>query len=302
MSKVKSWSLTAALALVGTVVPLSVPTPAAAQLPPPGSARSWFFAEGNTLPNWFEFITIINPDPVNDITVNVDYQLEEPAGTPRGTRGSDVPVPAGQRTTIAVYDELGRVPGAGAGVGVYTGVSAKLTSAADFVAERPMYFINNFDVGEVNGAHDALGVNAASKTWYFAEGSTLTSPAPDNTGVVPGVAGELRGFIPFWTMQNVSGANATVRIQYRANNPDRVVEKTISVPDNARVTTDITNAFNNPAYPGSLGPGYEGFGAIISSDQPIIVERPFYEVHGFPDIAPLINGASVVSGLPDNCT
>src|SRR5207249_4169155 len=161
---------------------------------------------------------------------------------------------------------LGRAVGTGAGV--YTGVSAKLTSTSNFVAERPMYFINNFDVGEVNGAHDALGVNAASTTWYFAEGSTLTDPAPDQTGVVPGVAGQLRGFMPFFTMQNVSGADATVRITYYANNPNSTVDKTIKVPSNSRVTTDITNAFANPAYPASLGPGYEGFGTVIASDQP----------------------------------
>ena len=58
--------------------------------------------------------------------------------------------------------------------------------------------------------------------------------------------------------------------------PHRVVEKTIPVPNNSRVTTDIANAFNNPAYPGSLGANFEGFGTVIDSDQPIIVERPFW--------------------------
>src|SRR5947208_11159920 len=130
MSRVKSWSLVAALGLMGTLTPLAVgQTSAEAQLPPPGSARTWFFAEGNTLPNWFEFITIINPDPVNDITINVDYQLEEPAGTPRGTRSRTAGVPAGQRTTLAVYDDLGRAPGAATGAtGVFTGVSDHLTT------------------------------------------------------------------------------------------------------------------------------------------------------------------------------
>ena len=177
------------------------------------------------------------------------------------------------------------------GTGVYTGVSARLTSTADFVAERPMYFINNFDVGEVNGAHDALGVNAASTTWYFAEGSTLQSPAPDPSGASAGAAGSLRGFMPFFTMQNVSGATANVAITYRTNNPDSVVQKVVSVPNNARITTDIANAFNNPAYPGSLGPNFEGFGTSIASDQPIIVERPFYVNRDFPGIG-LVNAAT----------
>src|SRR5437660_1454442 len=89
----------------------------------------------------------------------------------------------------------------------------------------------------------------AAHTWLFAEGSTLVEPAPDQGGAT-GVAGQVRGFMPFWTMQNVSGADATVHIRYSANNPNATVEKVIKVPNNARITTDITNAFDNPAYPG----------------------------------------------------
>src|SRR5437763_11224020 len=104
MHDAKRWGVVAAISVVASLAPIvGSQTVADAQLPPPGSAKSWFFAEGNTLPNWFEFITIINPDPVNDVTINVDYQLEEPAGTPRGTRSRTVDVPAGQRTTLAVY-------------------------------------------------------------------------------------------------------------------------------------------------------------------------------------------------------
>jgi len=176
--KFRLCAVVAVVGLAAALMPLVAP-PSEAQLPPPGAAHTWLFAEGNTLPNWFEFIVLINPDPANDISVHVDFQLEQPAGVPQGTRGTDVVVPATQRKTIAVYDELGRIPGAGPGAGVYTGVSARLTSSGNFVAERPMYFINNFDVGEVNGAHDALCVNEASTSWYFAEGYTLVDPAPD---------------------------------------------------------------------------------------------------------------------------
>src|ERR671932_354920 len=167
----------AATVVVASVLPsVLMATPASAQLPPSGSAKTWYFAEGNTLPNWFEFIEIINPDPNNDISVHVDYQIEEPAGHPLPSKSQDLPILAGQRATIPVYDVVGRT---------FTGVAAKLASTANFVAERPMYFINPFDVGEINGAHDALGVNASSKTWYFAEGSTLVDPAPGVTTPTP---------------------------------------------------------------------------------------------------------------------
>src|SRR3989442_13097351 len=100
------------VAIAAALVPSGLTTRVAeAQLPPAGSAKTWFFAEGNTLPNWFEFITVINPDPSADIDVNVEYQLEEPAGVPQGTRTRSVHVVKGQRATLAVYDDLGRAVG-----------------------------------------------------------------------------------------------------------------------------------------------------------------------------------------------
>src|SRR5207245_8298404 len=72
-------SLATAVAVVAALVPFSQAARAQQLAPPAGTADTWFFAEGNTLPNWFEFIVIINPDPANDISVHVDYQLEEPA-------------------------------------------------------------------------------------------------------------------------------------------------------------------------------------------------------------------------------
>ena len=116
-------------------------------------------------------------------------------------------------------------------------------------------------------------MNQPSTAWYFAEGSTLD------------------GFQPFFTMQNVSGSDATVEVTYFTNNPDSTVVKTVTVPNNARVTTDISNVLNNPAYPASLGFGFEGFGTQIIADQPIIVERPFYVNRDFPGFG-FINGAT----------
>src|SRR5438876_6228358 len=97
-------SLGFAVGIAVALVPLVGTTQAAAQLPPPGSAQAWFFAEGNTLPNWFEFITVINPDPANDITIDIEYQLEEPAGVPAGSRTRTLAVPRGERRTVAVDD------------------------------------------------------------------------------------------------------------------------------------------------------------------------------------------------------
>jgi hypothetical protein len=83
------------------------------------------------------------------------------------------------RTTIKVNDQ----------VGPEKDVSVALTSANDFIAERPMYFSYN---GVWSGGHDVLGANGASNTWYFAEGCTgfsiqeylcLQNPHPEAVAV-----------------------------------------------------------------------------------------------------------------------
>src|SRR5205814_2032577 len=138
--------LALSIAILGLAATSTV-QPAVAQQPAAGTATTWYFAEGTTLPGWFEFLVLINPDPNVGISVHVAYQLEQPAGVAQPGRTQDVTVPAGGRTTVAVYDVVGRP---------FTGVAARLTSSASFVAERPMYFVNAFDIGAVNGAHDAL--------------------------------------------------------------------------------------------------------------------------------------------------
>lgn len=287
------FSLLLAAAVALALVPLTMAAaPADAQIPGEDDpARTWYFAEGNTLPGWYEFLVMINPDPTRDITVTIDYQVEEPAGVAQPGKSVVVDVAAGQRRTVNVFEDV-------QGVGrSFTGVAARLTASHPFIAERPMYFINNFDVGAINGAHDALGVNAPSSEWFFAEGSTLQTPAPGVTTPQSGLPDQLRGFMPFFTMQNTSGADANVTVTYYTDNPDSVVTKTVSVPNNGRVTTDISNAYANPAYPGALGPNFEGFGTRITSDQPIIVERPFYANRDFDGLGP-INAATAEHGAP----
>src|SRR5205085_1660821 len=98
-SRVKALALSvaAAVALLPAVTAL-LAAPAGAQAAtsaPPDAAKTWYFAEGNTLPGWYEFLVMINPNPNRDITVTVTYQLEEPAGVSQGTKSNVVGVPAG---------------------------------------------------------------------------------------------------------------------------------------------------------------------------------------------------------------
>lgn len=120
-------------------------------------------------------------------------------------------------------------------------IAIKLESNQPIVAERPMYF--NFNGNE--GGHCVVGATSASAGWYFAEGYTGT------------------GFQEYLTLQNPSGTPANVTIEYKYRGGGG---KTHTVEINARETVDV-NAV--------VGSGKE-VSAKLTSDQPIIAERPMY--------------------------
>jgi len=67
------------------------------------------------------------------------------------------------------------------------------------------------------------------------------------------------------------------------------------VPAHARATIQAYNSAQTGQ--GALGLEREGFATTFSSDVPIVVERPIYEIHSFPDIAEPISGGQDVVGL-----
>jgi len=128
-------------------------------------------------------------------------------------------------------------------VGPNKEVSMKVEADQPIVAERPMYFSFN---GR-DGGHNVVGATSASTTWYFAEGYT----------------GD--GFQEYLTLQNPNAAPANVTIEYgRRGGGGRTQNLTVGA--NTRETVDV-NAV--------VGSGKE-VSVKMSSDQPIIAERPMY--------------------------
>src|SRR5437867_11502352 len=85
--RVRSLVLSAAVAMaIAPIVQVAAAPAAVAQTPgdPPTSAPALYLAEGNTLPGWREFITILNPSDSISATVAVEYACEQPAGTKVG--------------------------------------------------------------------------------------------------------------------------------------------------------------------------------------------------------------------------
>ncbi len=146
------------------------------------------------------------------------------------------PLLATSRTTISVNGD----------VGPDQTVSAHLSAPSPFVAERPMYF----SLGGRDGGHDAVGAASPGTTFYFAEGYTGT------------------GFSEFLTLMNPGATGATVNVTYYFASGQGPKTVTHPVMAHSRATVLV----NDPA---EAGAG-QNVSMKISSDQPIVAERPMY--------------------------
>ncbi len=117
---------------------------------------TFYFGEGYTGPGFYEYLTLMNPDPVNAANVNITYYFN-------GAGRKTVPwvVPPHSRTTTYVNDPSQ----AGPNREVSTVVTS--TNGVPFLAERPMYFA--FGPGWTGGSV-VVGAAAPSQHLNLAEG------------------------------------------------------------------------------------------------------------------------------------
>jgi len=122
--------------------------------------------------------------------------------------------------------------------------SVFLTSANSFIAERPLYFSYH---GLWTGGSDVLGANKSATNWFFAEGTTR-----DN-------------FDEWLCMQNPGSKDAKVTITYYTTQ-GKAIPKNWTVSANTRLTVNVNQDAG----------ANQDISAKVSSDNPIIVERPMY--------------------------
>jgi P pilus assembly chaperone PapD len=122
--------------------------------------------------------------------------------------------------------------------------SLQLTSTGSFIAERPMYF-DYHDAWD--GGHDVLGANNPATTWLFAEGTTR-----DN-------------FNEWLCLQNPGSADAHATITYYTTSGGAVTRHW-TVPANSRLTVNVNDDAG----------AKQDISAKVTSDEPVIVERPMY--------------------------
>jgi len=199
--------------------------------------KQFLFAEGSTLPGFEEYLTLQNPSN-QAISVNAEFQV----GAGQGNNATaSFPIEPNKRLTVFV-------PGY---VGWGKDVSTKLTSASDFLAERPMYFAYG---GSWTGGHCVIGAAAPSTDWFFAEG--CTSPT----------------FEEYLTLQNPGTTDAQVQITYLTQEQGALPTKSATVPAGKRITINVNT---------DCGGDYSLSTKIkVTSGPTIVAERPMYFAYG----------------------
>ena len=204
------------------------------------SSSAYYFAEGTCRPDFDTYFCIQNP---NDSPADVALTYMKGDGK---IDTDSVTVPAKSRATVSPRDRLGT------GDDASHDFSSKVecTNGLPIVVERPMYF--NYK-GKWTGGTDVMGASAPSNTFYFAEGTCR----PD--------------FDTYFCIQNPGNDDADVEVKYVVTE-EPLVSKTVKVkvPAHSRATVYSRD---------KLGTGDDAahdFSTTISSNRPIVAERPMY--------------------------
>jgi hypothetical protein len=124
-------------------------------------------------------------------------------------------------------------------------ISITVDSDNPIIAERPTYFTLRGNT--YVGGDDVIGINQPYNRFYFAEGCTRS------------------GFEEWFCLENPNDTDANVAITYMTMTGETPVQNVV-VPAFSRKTVNV-NAF--------IGPDKD-ISAVVSSDVPIVAERPMY--------------------------
>src|SRR5450759_4570466 len=199
----------------------------------------WYFAEGNTLPEFDQYITVLNPGSTK-ANLKFHYMVEG-----RGEEEATGAVGAHTRATFKTKDQIGN----GKHVSLY------LESTQGVVAERPMYF-NYVGLAQNNwtGGHDAVGTNSPNTNWYFAEGTTRKNSVDG-------------AFEQWLCLQNPGTKPLTVTATYQlAAGQGNPISKTYTVPAQQRLTVSVNKEIGQD----------KDCSVYLHSTSNFMAERPMY--------------------------
>jgi hypothetical protein len=237
----------------------------AATLTPTGpTSNIWYFAEGRVGGGFKQWLTVSNPN-LTDCKVNTEYDYTIDGTTNPLTKNVSFTVGKLTRHTENVNADLGISPSNTNGAVLSSIVSS--SDCAGIVAERPMYFTNFH--GTSSGT-DVFGAPQTRTSWYF---SDIPRKEAGNS---------------FISIFNPNTLDTKVDAKYYIGGLNSFTQ-TITVKAHSRGTffpNDFDQLTSNPHT-----------AAVISSDLPIVAERPTYyvNVHG-------VSGSADVMGTYDQDT
>jgi autotransporter-associated beta strand protein len=205
-------------------------------------STTWFLAEGATGPFFETFILLANP---GDIDAEATLTYLPLFGAPVTVKKT---VPAGRRVTVNIEQEDPSLANAA--------VSTQVVSTQPILVERAQYWPD------------------PAPNWYEAHNSSGLTSLGTKWGLAEGRVGNVDGFTNAQTyilLANPGTVEASVQITFLRDNGATPVTKTFVVPPARRFNVRV-------AADGGDVPELsdEHFGAIVTSDQPIAVERAVY--------------------------
>jgi SpoIID/LytB domain protein len=198
----------------------------------PAPHGNWYFAEGYTAGDFDTWILLANPGETA-AKARLTFMLPDAS-----TREFELEVPARSRNTVHVdaLPDMGQ-----------TEFSTRVESEVPLVAERAMYF----NYAGRGGGHDAMGVNQASESWYFAEGYT---------------GGD---FDTYLLLQNPGLVAARTTLTFMLGDGS-TVEREVVIEPLSRYTVHADAL-----------PGLEQaeFSTLVESEVPLVAERAMYFIY-----------------------
>jgi hypothetical protein len=206
----------------------------------------WFLAEGATGPFFETFILLANPNPT-PADATLQFLTQSGASVTR-----TVTIPAMARHTIDIEGLSPAAPEL-----ANEAVATVVTATQPIVAERAQYWpgVGN----DWYEAHNSFGVMDPRLVWGLAEG---------RVGNPPGVPAA--NYQTYILVANPGSETAHVSIRFLRENAGSMLRQ-FTVPAGRRLNISVAGA-------GSSVPDLsnEHFGALLRSDQPVVVERALY--------------------------
>src|SRR5207248_2332227 len=184
-------------------------------------SRRWYFAEGSTRTPFDVSFALQNPNPVAT-TAHFLFLTADGKPTP-----FDMRLNASSRMTLKAGDVMPNAE-----------FATMVTTDLPVYVERSMYF--------GHAGHSAAGARQTSRSWYLAEGSTVS---PFDTWVL---------------LMNPNPVPALAQMRFMREDGS-VVDRTELVPAMGRKSVYVNLLFTT-----------SGFATQVTADQPIVVERAMY--------------------------